>query len=63
MTDAVCVTYIAWTPSAQVRCGEVNCILLEIEFRKAQHRGHKESQRTTEKSPFHFSSITPLLPY
>ena len=34
MTDVVCVTYIAWTPTAHVRRGEVNCILLEIEFRK-----------------------------
>ncbi len=61
MTDAVYVTYIAWTPFAQVRHREVDCFLLEIEFRKAQHSGHKESQRITEKSALHFPSSFSVL--
>src|ERR1700676_3752698 len=32
-----------------------------VKFRNAQHRGRKESQRTTVKSAFLFSSSVPLL--
>ena len=34
---------------------------LRVKFSKAQHRGHKESQRTTEKSAFLFPSSVILL--
>ena len=34
--------------------------VLRVKFRKAQHRGHKESQRTTEKSASLFAACTHL---
>jgi len=40
--------------SFTIKPSALSVVLLRVNFQKAQHRGHKKSQRTTEKSAWRF---------